>query len=88
MSHVSFFWSVGNNFGSDLAKKINKKHQDFFKVILILPPVWLLNLGSDLSINNIVQLDSADTKNVSQDAVNKVLELMEKWKYPNFRGKF
>ena len=59
-----------------------------FKVILILPPVWLLNLGSDLSINNIVQLDLADTKIVSQDAVNKVLELTEKWKYPNFRGKF
>ena len=33
-------------------------------------------------------LDSADTKTTSQDAVNKVLELREKWKYPNFRGKF
>ena len=56
----------------------------FFNVILVLPPVWLLNLGSD----NIVQLDSADTKIVSQNAANKVLELMEKWKYPNIRGKF
>ena len=49
----------------------------FFKVILILPPAWLSNLGSDLSINNIVHLDSADTKIISQDAVNKVLELTE-----------
>ena len=31
--------------------------------------------GSDLSINNIVQLDSANTRIASQDAVNKVLEL-------------
>ena len=60
----------------------------FFKVILILPPIWLSNLGSDLSIDNIVQLDSADTKIVSQEAAKKVLELMEKWKYLNFRGKF
>ena len=60
----------------------------FFKVILILPHVWLLNLGSDLSVNNIVQLDWSDTKIVSQDAVNKVLELTKKWKYSNFRGKF
>ena len=60
----------------------------FFKVILILPPAWVSNLGSDLSINNEVWLDSTDTKIASQDAVNKVLELMEKWKYPNFRGKF
>ena len=49
-----------------------------------LPPVWLLNLGSDLSVDNIVRLGSADTKIVSQDAVRKVLELTEKWKYPNF----
>ena len=60
----------------------------FFKVILILPPAWVSNLGSDLSINNEVWLDSTDTKIASQDTVNKVLELMEKWKYPNFRGKF
>ena len=50
----------------------------FFKVILILPPVWC----SDLLINNIVQLGLADTKIVSQDAVNKVLELTEKMKIP------
>ena len=60
----------------------------FFQDIFILPLVWLSNLGSDLSIDNIVQLDSADTKIVSQDAVNKILELTEKWEYPNFRGKF
>ena len=51
-------------------------------------PVRLRILGSDLSIDNIVRLDSADTKIGSQDAVNKVLKLMEKWKYPNFKGKF
>ena len=50
----------------------------FFKVILILPPAGRLNLGLDLSIDNIVRLDSADTKIISQDAVNKVLKLTEK----------
>ena len=54
----------------------------------MLPPVWLSNLGSDLSIDNTVWLDLADKKIVSQDPVNNVLELTEKWKYPNFRGKF
>ena len=49
----------------------------FFKVILILPPVWLLNLGSDLSLNNILWQGSADTKIVSKNGVNKVLELTE-----------
>ena len=47
-----------------------------------------LNLGPDLSIDNIVGLDSADTRITCQNAVKKVLELTEKWKYPNFRGKF
>ena len=42
-----------------------------------------MNLGSDVSIDNILQLGSADTKIDSQDAVKKVLELMEKRKYPN-----
>ena len=46
------------------------------------------NFGSDLSIDNVVGLDSTDTRIASQDAVNKVLEFIEKWKYPNFRGKF
>ena len=50
----------------------------FFKVILILPPVRPSNLDSDLSISNTVQLDSADIKIASQDAVKKVLELTEK----------
>ena len=59
-----------------------------FKVFLILPLVWLLNLGSDLSISNIVWLGLGDTKIDSQDAVKKVLEHTEKWKYPNFSGKF
>ena len=52
----------------------------FFKVCLILPPVWLSSLDSDLSINNIVRLGLADTKISSQDAVMKMLELTEKWK--------
>ena len=64
------------------------KFPSFFRVFLILPPVWLSNHGSDLLIDNIVRLGSADTKVNSQDAVKKVVELMEKWKYPNFRGKF
>ena len=50
----------------------------FFKVILILPPVRPSNLGSDLSINNTVRLDSADRNIASQDPVNKVIELTEK----------
>ena len=50
----------------------------FFKVILVLPPVQPSNLGSDLSINNTVQLDSANTKTARQDDVNMVLELTEK----------
>ena len=60
------------------------KFPSFFKVF-ILPPVWLSNLGSDLSINNIVRLGSADTKSGSQNAA-KMLELTEKWKYPDFRA--
>ena len=60
----------------------------FFKVFVILPPVWLSNLGSDLSMDNIVWLGSADTKSGSQNAVKKMLEHTEKWKYPNFIGKF
>ena len=54
------------------------KFPTFFKVFLILPPVELLNLGSDLSLDNIVQVGSADTKIDSQDAVKKVLEPSEK----------
>ena len=60
----------------------------FSKVILILPPLWLSNLGSDLSIDNVVRLDLAYTRIASQDVVNNVLELMEKLKYQNFRGEF
>ena len=36
-----------------------------------------LNLGSDLSVDNIVRLGSADTKISSQNAVKEVLELTE-----------
>ena len=43
---------------------------------------------ADLSINNIVWLGLANTKISSQDAVIKVLELTEKWKYSKFRSKF
>ena len=62
------------------------KFLPFFKVLLILHPAWLSNLGSDLSIDNIARLGSADTKIGSKDAVIKVLELTEKWKYSNFRA--
>ena len=68
--------------------KKTSKFSSLIKVFLILPPVWLSNLRSDLSVGNIVQLGLADTKIGSQDAVMKVLGLTEKWKYPNFRGKF
>ena len=68
--------------------KLTKNKIFIFQTLFILPPVWLFNLGSDLSADNIVWLDLADTKIISQDSINKVLELTEKWKYPNFRGKF
>ena len=64
------------------------KFPSFFKVFLILPPVWLSNLGSDLSIDNIVRLGSTDTKIANQNAVKKVIELTKKWKCPDLRGKF
>ena len=51
-------------------------------------PVIRAVLDQDLSIDNTVWLSSADIKIGSQDAVKKELELTEKWKYPNFRGKF
>ena len=90
ISVLLFPWSGWNNFKSDLAENLQKtlKFPPFFKVFFILPPVWLLNLGSDLSINNIVRLGLADTKIDTQDAVKKVLEPMEKWKYASLRGKF
>ena len=54
----------------------------FFKIILIFPPVRLSNLGSDLLIDNIVQLDLADTKIISQDAnVNSNFFLEICWKH-------
>ena len=59
-----------------------------FKVFFILHPVWLLNLGLDLWIDNMFPLDVADTKIGSQDAVKTVLELTKKWSYAKFRGKF
>ena len=52
----------------------------------MLLPIWLSNLGSDQSIDNIVRLGLGDTKIDSLDAVMKMLELKEKWKYPNSRG--
>ena len=54
----------------------------------MLPPARLPNLGSDISIHNIVGLDWTDTKIGGQNALKKVLELTKKWKNPNFRGKF
>ena len=64
------------------SRKLTKtsKFPSFFNAFLILLSVWLWSLGSDLSIDNIVQLGSANTKTGSQDAVKKVLELTEKWK--------
>ena len=51
-----------------------------------LKPVWV-HFGSHVNVL-IVRLGTADTKLGSQDAVKKVLELTEKWKYSIFRGKF
>ena len=59
-------------------KKKKPKFPLFYRVLLILPPCMTSNIGSDVSINNIVQLGSADTKIGSQDAVKKVLDLKEK----------
>ena len=66
-----FFWSGQNNFESDLATNEQKtsRFPMLFKFFLILPSVWLSNLGSDLLIEYIVRLDSADTKCDSQDVV-------------------
>ena len=60
-----------------------------FKFLLFYPlyGFWI-NHSSDISIDNIVRLGSADTKINSQNAVKKVLELTEKRKQPKFRGKF
>ena len=44
-------------------------------VFLILPSVWLSNIGSDLSVGNMVGLGSTDTKDNTQDAVKNLLEL-------------
>ena len=87
LSFIFLIWleQICTWFSQKLTK--NVKILVVFKVILILPPVWLSNLGSDLSVDNIVWLDLADTKIANQDAVNKMLELTEKWKYPNFRVK-
>ena len=60
----------------------------FFFNFPYFTPSTLLNLGSDLSNDDIVQLGSAGTKIGSQNAVMKVLELTGKRIYPNFRGKF
>ena len=43
------------------------------EVFIILPPVWLLNVGSDLSIDNIVWLSLADRKISSQDILSVIL---------------
>ena len=56
------------------------KYPSFFKVFHVLPLVWLLNFGSDLSIDNLVRLGSADTRIGSQASVKKVLEITEKKK--------
>ena len=60
----------------------------FTKVVIIWLAAWHSDLGLDLSIDNIIRLDSADTKTASQDAVKEVLELAGNWKYSNSRNKF
>ena len=59
-----------------------------FKFFLILTTLWRSNLTSNLSSDNAVRLSLGDTKISSQHAVKAMLELTEKWKYPNFRIKF
>ena len=49
-------------------------------------PVIRAVSDQDLSTDNTVWLPLADIKIGSQDAVKKVLELTEKWKYPNVSG--
>ena len=78
ISHLSFSWSGRNNSEFDVGENEQKpsKFPLLFKVFIILPPLWLSSLGSDVSINNIVRLGSADTKSERQNVV-KVLELTE-----------
>ena len=73
-----------------ISPKINKTRQNFhcFLKFSLFYPLYDFQILVQISINNIVWLGSADTKIASQDAVMKVPELTEKWKYPNFRGKF
>ena len=52
----------------------------FFKVFLILHPVWLSNLSSDLSINNIVRLGLADTKLAAKMLPKRTHKTHKKWK--------
>ena len=73
------FLSTWNNFELERLQK-QLILPSFFKVFVILSPVSLSNLGSDLSIDKTVQQGSADTKIGSQNAGKKVLELTEKWK--------
>ena len=49
----------------------------FFKIFLF-KALYDLNLGTGLSIDNILRLDSFDAKINSKHAVKKVLELAEK----------
>ena len=70
---------------------LTKKHRTFYRFLKFFKfylCVWLSNLGSDLLIDNIVRVSSADTKMDSQYAAKKVLELTQKWKYPKFRCEF
>ena len=78
LSFVFLIWTEQFWFWFSQKLKISK-FPLFFKVFLILHPVWLLNLTSDLSVDSIVQLGLADTKVVSQDAEKRVLKLTEKW---------
>ena len=49
----------------------------------LLPPLWLSNLGSDLSISNITRPGLADTKVVSQNCCQEGARTHGKVKIPN-----
>ena len=49
----------------------------------LLPPLWLSNLGSDLSISNITRPGLADTKVVSQNCCQEGARTHGKMKIPN-----
>ena len=70
------------------SQKLTKNAHRFLKFLSFYPLYdFQILVHSDLSIDSVVWLGSTEKKDI-QDAVKKVLVLLEEWKYPNFCGKF